>query len=220
MYKVIKVKIHLIKELWRSGDFSTALRHKIYSRAEAVPVRKDLLELPPASLSDEDMALSLIEIANESWQGLDTHFATKSRESRVDLYVKKGYRGFGLVKDGKIIGDIWYLNNELLRQNVFNPTIQEFHITLAEDDVYLFDMFIAANERGKVSTTKFLTRVLSELKGRGYRNALGFFFMSNLPALWVHRVIGYEELPHYSVRKYLMWKIIRPVAKSNNLGAK
>ncbi len=216
MYKLSKVKFFVMKEMWVSGDFWSALRHKIYSRAEAVPVKKDLSKLSPANTASDDMSLDLVEITADGLRNFNHDFAIKSRESRVALHIKKGYRGFGLVKEGQIVGDIWYVTNELANQNVVNPSIQLFRIKLADNDVYLFDMYLASNERGKVSTTTFLARVLTELKGRGYRNAFGFFYMGNLPALWVHRVLGYEEMPHYTIRKYLAWKIVKPVTNTRN----
>lgn len=215
MYKQIKIRLYLLKELWTSGEFLSALRHKVFSSAEAVPVRKDLSDLKPVKTPVEHTNLELIEITPDNYKNHAFHFTHKSRETRVNVYLKKGYRCFGLSKEGQIIGHIWYVTNTSANDKTINSTLKKFTIKLENDDVYLFDMFMTSDERGKALTTYFLSRVLEELRDRGYKNAYGFYYMGNIPALWVHRILGYKELPHYSIKKYFAYRIIKPIDVSS-----
>jgi hypothetical protein len=70
----------------------------------------------------------------------------------------------------------------------------------------MFDMHVQPGERGKALTTWFMTTVLFNWRDNDYDKAYGCFVTHNVPALWVHRLIGYEEKPHIMVRRYGLYK--------------
>ena len=113
---------------------------------------------------------------------------------------------FAMVRDGVVIGDLWYVSRATSRAPRLHPHLQWFGIDPGPDEVYMFDMQVDPNERGNSLTTWFLTSVLFKLRENGYNKAYGYFAAQNVPALWVHRLIGYEEKPHFVVQRFLLYE--------------
>jgi GNAT superfamily N-acetyltransferase len=127
--------------------------------------------------------------------------------------LKKGCRAFVLIKNERIIGDIWYVPPA-----TSNPRPHEdldlLGIDLGPTDVYAFDMHVSKHERGKDLATSFMGSVLRELRGMGYTRAYGYYLSSNIPALWIHRLIGYKEMPGIGLKRFAFYR--RSVPKTGN----
>jgi hypothetical protein len=70
-------------------------------------------------------------------------------------------------------------------------------------------MYVEAGERGGGLTTYFHSTVLQMMRDRGVRKSYGCFVAKNIPAMWMHRLIGYSELPRCIVRRFFLYETVR-----------
>ena len=198
MYELILLRFSQFLEFRKSGNLKKSLLHKIYSEEVVIPVKKDLLRLQTiANCSDHD-SLKLVEISSRT---NSYAFVVKSRENRAKVYINKGYMGFGLLNNDMVVGEVWYIP-WVSGEACLHPLAKLIGIKLQQQETYMFDLFVDPTQRGKSITTYFMSSVLKELKLRGYRNVYGYFAVDNLPALWIHRVLGYEELERYIISRW------------------
>jgi GNAT superfamily N-acetyltransferase len=165
MLSLMRNRFFQFLEHWRQKGLLSALLFVIYKEEEAVPVVKDLKQLPPVKVPQE--GFRLVDVTPETCPAL------------------------GLVSP--------------LR----HPHVRWFGLDLSEDDVYMFDMHVVSDQRGGGLATYFLKSALHHLHSGGYERAYGYFAAQNTPALWVHRLIGYRELPHFLVRRVFFYETAR-----------
>jgi GNAT superfamily N-acetyltransferase len=202
MLSLLKMKYNQFVEHLRQNGLISALKIMLYKYEEAVPVEKNLTSLKSLNYKREN--LDIIEITADNFKHKRLHYAFKSRHDRAPGYFKKGYKSFIIIKDDQIIGDIWYVTRASAKHNQIHPHLKWFEIDLNNDEVYMFDMFVTPDKRGKDLTTYFLNSVLHKLNSRGFTKSYGYFVADYVPALWVHRLLGYKELPRCIIRRYLL----------------
>jgi hypothetical protein len=188
--------------------FWSALKITFYKFEEAVPVEKDLTSLRPVKALAGTQP-ELLDLGPENFQALNLYYPQASRRERANRYFDFGYRSFAMVRDKKVIGDLWYVTRETSRTERIHPHLQWFEIDLGPKDIYMFDMHIDPKERGSALSTWFLGSVLHALGDLGRAKAYGYFDAHNVPALWVHRLIGYRELSHHIVRRFFLYEMVR-----------
>ncbi|APG26931.1 hypothetical protein A7E78_03225 [Syntrophotalea acetylenivorans] len=204
MLSLLRVKYFQFIEHWHQEGFLSACCFALYHRDEEVPVVRSLTDLPPLKGAEEGM--HLVEVTPENFSPQAFKYPLRSRQERVDLYFQKGYRGLAMVHDGRAIGDLWYVSRGTAKTPEIHPDVQRFKIDLADKEIYMFDMHVGAEQRGGGHATFLLNSVLHHLYGKGYHRAYGYYSATNIPALWVHRLLGYQELPHYIMRRFLLYR--------------
>ncbi|OEU61272.1 MAG: hypothetical protein BA870_08745 [Desulfuromonadales bacterium C00003094] len=204
MLSMLRVKYFQFLEHWHQDGFLSACCFTLYHQDEEVPVVKDLTVLPP--MKDPEDGLVFIEVTPESFSPQTIKYPLRSRQERVELYFQKGYRGLAMVRDGKAVGDLWYVCREIARTPELHPDLLRFKIDLADKEVYMFDMHVGAEQRGGGLATFLLSSALHHLNDRGYQKAFGYYSAKNIPALWVHRLLGYQELPHLIMRRFFLYR--------------
>lgn len=207
MLSLLRVKYFQFLEHWHQEGFLSACCFTLYHQDEEVPVMKDLTALPPVKVPEE--GLHLIEVTPESFSHQTIKYPLRSRQERVELYFSKGYRGLAMVRDGKAVGALWYVSRDMARTPEIHPDVQRFKIDLADKEVYMFDMHVGAEQRGGGLATFVLNSALHHLYDKGFHKAYGYYSAGNIPALWVHRLLGYKELPHFIVRRFLLYRTAR-----------
>jgi hypothetical protein len=195
MYELIQLRLYQFLESLKSGKVFDILKQGAFCTEEVVPVKKSLSGLKRMTCQPEDSHLNFEVLTSRSALN-DLTFAFKSREARAKVYLKKGYEGLTLLRDKAVVGEIWLSPGPSGSPGNVHPMAGLLGMEIAPDEAYMFDMFVSSPERGKSITTCFLNCALKELKERGYKNVYGFFAVDNKPALWIHRILGYEELPH------------------------
>jgi hypothetical protein len=76
-------------------------------------------------------------------------------------------------------------------------------------------MFIKPEERGNALAAPLLTASLYSLKEKGFVRAYGNYMKGNIPALWMHRLMKYDERPAVSVKRFFCVKCVeRPNQES------
>ncbi len=210
----LRIKYLQFIEQCRKDNFfaacGSALGKSLYKSVEFVPAEKDLeslLDIP----SPGDDAFEFVEVGPENFSALA--FPKVSRYEYAKNYFRKGYRMIAMVHDGIVVGDIWYVDRKMARQRTIHSDLVSFKVELRDDEVYLFDMYLNAGTRGGGQATYFHGSVLKSMRERGFRKAYGSYEIGNIPAMWMHRLIGYRELPHLELRRF--FRIVQTVrAKS------
>jgi hypothetical protein len=205
MLTLLRIKYYQFIEHWQQNGFLAACKFSLYKCEEAVPVVRNLATLRPAKPPNGTLPV-LLDLGPDNFASYDLHYPLRSRRERVERCFRLGYRSFAMVRDGVVIGDLWYVAHSTTPTPRLHPHLQWFGIDLGEQEVYMFDMHVDAKERGNSLTTWFLTNVLFTLRNNGYDKAYGYFAAQNVPALWVHRLIGYEEKSHFVVQRFFLYE--------------
>jgi GNAT superfamily N-acetyltransferase len=200
MIECICLRVCQAIETAAEKGLARTLKECIYHREQAIPTVKDLSTLKPVKKPLEEAGVRLAEIVTEQ-DALPLRYALCSRRRKVPLNIRRGYRAFAAVRGEEVVGDIWYVRADA--PGGLHPDTRLLGLTLTPSDAYLFDMYVAKDERGKAIVTSFMGSVLHRLRERGVARAYGFYMARNTPALWVHRLIGYQELPAVWFTRFL-----------------
>lgn len=207
MLTLLRLKYFQFLEHWQQKGFLSACRFALYHKDEEVPVVKELDNMPP--VKDPGKGYQLVEVTPENFSSRSFRYPLRSREERTGLYFQYGYCALAIVRDGLAVGDLWYVSRSTARAANIHPDVQRLEFDLADDEVYMFDMHVGSDQRGGGLATFLLSSALHHLHGKGYRKAFGYYSADNVPALWVHRLLGYKELPHFIIRRFLLYRTAR-----------
>lgn len=140
--------------------------------------------------------LSIEEIDKNTLPGLmafcDEHHLSSQIKSKLHNYLDNGFSGFILKQNAEMIGFMWWVDNQLpVKQN--HPSLQVYDISLDNDEVYMFDNFLAPAFRGNANAIQFLILVREQLTKMGYKKAIAYVRANNRPARWVYAVQGWKN---------------------------
>jgi len=206
MLSLLRTKYFQFMEHGRQEGFLSACKITLYKYEEMVPTVKDLATLRPL--------LPILDLGPENFYSQALDYPLRSRRERTENYFRRGYRVFVMVQDGRVVGDLWYVTRQTAKTQSIHPHVVWFGLDLADDEVYVFDLQVNIDQRGGGLTTHFHGRILEILRERGFRKAYGCFVAANIPALWMHRLIGYRELPRCIVRRFFLYEVARPKPES------
>ena len=204
--KLVRVRFNQFVEILKSEGPSSVLKKVFFLNKEIIPAEKDLALLPALKQSPKTEAITFVEISPGAFDGLRSMYASKNRQVRVSKNFKKGYRGFAVIKGEEIVGDIWYCIKAETGSTFRHPDLKWLEwvgIQLGERDVYLFEMYVKSQERGGGLVNFMLWNALNGLKNKGFKRAYGYCTADNIPALWVHRILGYKELKRIKMHRVL-----------------
>ncbi|OEU51930.1 MAG: hypothetical protein BA871_16205 [Desulfuromonadales bacterium C00003096] len=207
MLSLLRLKYFKFREHQNQHGFLSACGFTLYHMDEAVPVAKDLNDIPPVKASAE--ALHLIEVAPDAFSAMVFKTPLRNCRERAEIYFRRGYRVLALVSDETVVGDLWYVSRSTALTPGIHPDLQRLNIDLGDNEVYMFDMHVSSQQRGGGLATHLLSSALHHLHDRGYSRAWGYYSAYNIPALWVHRLIGYKEFPHYILRRFFVYRTVR-----------
>jgi len=214
MIKMLHVKYHQFIELWKKEGLLTACKFSIYRHEEAVPVEKDLATLCTLKQPEGVGDFKLIELDEQNFNSTNIEYLTKSRKEKLFININNGYRRYVLTKNNQAVADIWYVTDSAAYASPIRKYLLWFRIKLNPDEVYLFDMYLLPDERGKGMAAFFMSSVLQRLKEKGVKKVYGYFNANNIPAMWVHRLLKFQELPRVDLSKFLWFEFAK--AKSRN----
>jgi GNAT superfamily N-acetyltransferase len=90
-------------------------------------------------------------------------------------------------------------------------------ITCSDKDAYAFDMYISPAHRGENLAGPLQRLLQAKLKEEGWRKVYGYYWDDNLPALWMHRVLKFKELPKRQVSRFLFYQKADTITKTSHL---
>lgn len=199
----VRIRFNQVLETWKADGFLSLLRKAFSVSREIIPVTMDLNSLKPLTFSTEKRSFKLIEILKDRVENTRLIFHLKSRYLKMLKNLDKGYQGFAIVKGDEVIGDIWYVSLTQSKTVMKYPDLKLLNIHLNEKDVYMFDMYLKPEERGGGMVNFLLSGALNALKNKGFLKVYGYYTADNIPALWVHRTLGYQELTRLKWQRIL-----------------
>ena len=208
MFHQIKSGLKHILKLIRFDVLFYYLRSRVYINKIAVPVVKDLSTLSPVKDSLEQAGVELVEITSESLSmnsttGQRLIYSDDQRMKTAIDYLEKGYRGVALVSGDEVSGDIWYVSPGNHGSNALHPDLKWLRLECRDSDVYAFDMYLYPGKRGKNLGNMLQNGALHEIRKHGYARVFGYYWAENIPALWVHRTLHWQELQKLKVSRFL-----------------
>ncbi len=206
MFGSLHIKALQVLELWQQKGLWEAVKFSVFVTKVAVPVEMDLVNFKPPNDRFKEKGMELIDVSLENFKPGNYFFPVKSRREKIRRNLGKGYRAFLLLDGRDVIGDLWYVISDDGMSKVVHPDVSMFNLNLGPEDVYMYDLYITQERRQEVGSNNLLGSALDSLKRRGYRKAFGFFETDNIPALWMHRLLGYQELPRYVLRRFLFFR--------------
>lgn len=195
-----------LRETARDFGLIRALRELVYAEYEAVPAVCDLEARPPARGSVEEIGCELAELAGGPGPRALPPFAQGARRDKAPGYLDRGFRAFMLVSSGRVVGDVWCATGAAGRPRP-HPVLARFAVDLNPGDVYLFDLYLDESVRGRNHAAIFMQAVHARLREAGCARAYGCYFARNIPALWLHRRLGYRDLPRVRLRRILFIRL-------------
>ena len=201
-------RYHQFREYWRKKGLFSAIVRSLYKEEEVVPVEKNLNTLEELKPKNFEEGWHIIDFPVKDSVNIKFEYSLASRRKSAQFYLRCGYKGVGMIHDGKLLGDVWYVTGAADAIKNQHPHVKKFGFNLAPDEVYMFDMYVAADQRKGGIATYFLKSVLQHLHNLGFKRAYGYFSLNNKPALWVHRILGYKELPHVIIKRIIFYETI------------
>lgn len=214
MIRQIKMRYYQFIENWEKDGLLEVCKFSIYRYDEAVPVEMDHSTLGEIKYPEGSSNFELLELNKDNFHSRNLEYLVRSRKEKAIINIEKGYCAFALVKDNQVIADIWCATRSVASTSPIKKYLKWFGIELGPEDCYMFDMHFFPGERGKGMSTFFLRSVLERLKENGIKKSYAYFDAKNIPAVWLHRLLGYKELPRCIIRKFFVYETAR--AKHHN----
>lgn len=177
----------------------------VYSDLEGTVVERSIVEsegsTPPPVRGD------VFEVTAET--GQESYLSGLRRKSgslskvKARRYFRNGFRGVAAQRDDHVVGSVWSVTRSDSRLRWVHDDLRRLRIRLADDEAYMFDMYIEPEHRGVALSTALFRAAFRSLRARGVAKVKGYYVVDNLPALWMHRVMAYREVGRVRVRSIL-----------------
>jgi GNAT superfamily N-acetyltransferase len=203
MLESLNLIVRQLIEAFAEGGVRKVLRSRVFWNRLATPA---VMELSTSNLSPTGLLQStdfqFVEITTKDLQAGKFSFAIPGRGLKALRNLKKGWRGFAITKDSVVVGDVWCLTPHNDGKPVSHPDLEMLGIICKNDDAYAFDMFIAPVYRGKNLAAPLQKSLQATLKMEGCARVYGYYWDDNLPALWMHRILKFKELPKRRISRF------------------
>lgn len=204
--KQFVMRVMQVYEFIKHNGLSSFLHEVIYFNRTAIVVEKSLIEFDADKRQPENCPVNVIELRPEFLAENNFNCTVKNRYLKASQYLRKGYGGCAIIRDEKIVGDIWFTTPNKNAENYYHPDCKLLQIRCTEDQVYTFDMFLSPDERGNNLALLLQTSALKALRQKGFTKAYGYYWSDNIPALWVHRMGKWREVKRLKVNRFLFFK--------------
>ncbi len=203
MLTSIKIVFHQVIETLAEHGVKGIFRPRVFWNRCAIPVEMDLLtaNLPLAGQLNTP-EFKFVEITIDDLRDGKWTFAVPSRGLKAVRNLKRGFRGFAVLKDSTIVGDLWCITPRRDGKRIYHPDLQMLDILCGAGDAYAFDMLISSTYRGKNLAVPLQKTLQAVLKMEGCQRVYGYYWEDNLPALWMHRMLKFKELPKRRVSRF------------------
>jgi hypothetical protein len=191
--KKIRYQFEQFKLLIKGKGLKLALKDAFYINREMILVERELDKPLPKMKKFIDLKLVLLN-KGDIEKIKNYEFADKVRKLKSKNYLSKGYNGFFMIKNNKIIAEQWWVSKKINKRGIPHPDLKWMRRELKDGEIYAFDLFISPEFRGSPLTIFFIGSYLMELKKMNFLKIYGCFFTDNIPSLWVHRIFSYNEI--------------------------
>jgi GNAT superfamily N-acetyltransferase len=211
MIENIMLIYHQVWEALAGGGFKDLVRKRVYWKRAATPVVMELSTHTSTGDLLQGSGYRFIELRSAEVRSGEWSFALPSRRFKALHYLRKGFRGFGLAQGGVVVGDIWCATSSEGRPTVIHPDLDILGIGCGRGEAYAFDMLIHPAHRGKNLAGPIQRALQSTLRVEGLNKVYGFYWDDNIPALWMHRMLKFTELPRRQVSRFFFVKFAKAI---------
>jgi hypothetical protein len=211
----ISLRIQEVMEAFKDGGLRNLLEKRFYFNRVLTPCEMDLESLPELEKPVLDQPYQIIQLTEELVESGNLIFPVKSRYMKAKVKMRKGLSCYALLKDRLVVGDIWCDCPEGPDERASHDDLKWLGIENRPGDVYSFDMFIEAGERGNNLAAPFMKGFLYALKDKRFRRSFGYYWSDYLPALWMHRILKFKEREQMKVWRFLSLRGGKPIVKEN-----
>jgi GNAT superfamily N-acetyltransferase len=181
------------------GEIGCIARRPFYTTADEIIVRKELASAEPAATGTVR-----VEGAESHHVPLLAEFNRRQcntrRTRRFETDLAEGKRALLGFRDGKLIGYFWWHDAAQAGDCIH---LTRAGLSLADDEVYGYMLYIAPEQRGQGTPAEFLAGVEAALARLGFRRMFGFVDSSNRRARWLYATSGYEDVVRCQTRTFL-----------------
>ncbi|MBL8062688.1 MAG: hypothetical protein JNK32_06690 [Anaerolineales bacterium] len=206
MFESMLVAWYQVREAFEEGGLKNVLRQRFFWKRKATPVVMGLLDAAPTpGRILQDFSYQFVEIKLDHLRNKKWIFSTASRGVKASRNIKKGWRGFALVMKNQVVGDVWCVIPCGEGIPIHHSDLGMLGIPCGKKDAYAFDMYISPEHRGENLAAPFHRSLHNLLRTEGCSKVYGFYWDDNLPALWMHRIMKFKELPKRQVTRFLFY---------------
>jgi hypothetical protein len=203
--------IYKFREDLSNGNFWNFIHTQIFLNRIATPVEMDLTALPKKGNSTPEtdfryIELKLNDLLEERWL-----YSFSSRRYKALQFLKKGWRGFAVIKDSNVVGDVWCAPYSPVMAHQIHPDLKMLGIHCNKNEAYAFDMLIDPLFRGKNLAVPLHKYLHQSLMNEDFQRVYGYYWNDNLPALWMHRMMKFHELPKRIVTRFFSFISSKPL---------
>lgn len=209
MFEKISLGFYLVREALAEDRLLHLFRQQIFRDRIATPTVMDLtkLQLDASKLNAKYhfIELKLEELSSQKWS-----YAIASRRIKAQRNLKRGLRGFAVVEGSVIVGDVWCVAG-CGDTPANHPDLNMLGIECNHNEAYAMDMLISPTQRGNNLAVPLQRYLQGALKSEGYVKVYGYYWNDNTPAMWMHRMLRFEELPKRKVARFFFLKKVELV---------
>jgi GNAT superfamily N-acetyltransferase len=202
---------HQVWEALAAGGLKDLIRKRAHWKRAATPVEMDLTTLPSTGDLLQGSGYRFVELKTAEIRAGEWSFALPSRRFKAFRYLRKGFRGFGVVEGRVVVGDIWCILPSEDGPTITHTDLDMLSISCSEGEAYAFDMLIDPAHRGKNLAVPLQRGLQSTLKVEGLKKVYGFYWDDNIPALWMHRMLKFKELPKRQVSRFFFIRFTKVI---------
>src|SRR4030066_1377940 len=208
---VLAKQVHMravqIDEFIRSNGWNSFFKEVIYWNRKAIVVEKDLSEARFREEIFRDANVEFVELHPETFSKRKIVYGLKNRYLKAVHYFGRGCGCHALVRGNEVIGDAWYYAPRESNGLSDHADLHWLGITLGLDSVYSFDIYFVPEERGKNLAAALQSSSMYALHQKGYKKAMAYYWVDNIPAIWNTRVInGWKEMKAIAASRFFLFQ--------------
>lgn len=205
MFGNVSLAVQLIREAYLNGELQNLFHEQAFMQRIVVPVVKDLTTFTQQPDPLQNSGYRFVELKPDELRTGKWNFSVHSRYFKALRNIKKGMRGFALVKDTTVVGDLWCIAPSGQEIPIDHPDLRMLGITCKKGDAYAMDMLIdPAYRKYKLAAPTLLSLQLT-LKQEGWHRLYAYYYEDNIPSKWMHWMLKFTELPKLRVSRFFFF---------------
>jgi GNAT superfamily N-acetyltransferase len=206
MFYRIRVILPEIRQAISDGKLRDFIQSRVFFNRVATPVEMDLTTLPTKISLNQDASFEFLELKLDDLQSNKRSISDPSRRLKAFHNLSKGFRWLVIITNTTVIGDIWFICCTHNQGGYIHPDLEMLGIQCGDREAYGFDMYIDPKYRGKNLAVPLQRYLQTVLRNEGYLKVYGYYWDDNLPALWMHRMMKFHELPKRRVTHFIFFR--------------
>lgn len=202
MFENILLSVYLIRDAVNQKAILQLFRDQVFFARVLIPVTIDLTTLNDQQNPFQNSDYQFIELNYEDLRARNSTFSIRSRYFIALRNIKRGLRGFILLKDATVISDIWCVVTKNQHATISHPDLDMLGITCTDGDAYALDMFIDPAYRGKKLAVPIHQSLELILKREGWRRIYAYYYEDNISSKWMHLMLKCKELPKLRASRF------------------